>query len=328
MEEYELIEYLKGTLDQEASREVEEWISSSDENQKTIENLYVLLFVSDRMMAKSEINVNKAFDEFQQSKKSKTLSNKVRSFPILLRVASIAAIFILLLLFGTFTTLLLLERQSSPIVVSTDLGERVKVILPDGSKVWLNAYSHLEYKQSFFSRNRKADLKGEAYFEVSHNNILPFVVANNDAEIKVLGTKFNVRSNDDENYLSTTLIEGAVLFSDHSSVQSIELEPGQELIFNKKTHQVQVKQLSFPQDMVGWVEGKLIFENTSLEEIAKSLERHYNVNIEFKDENVKKERFNAEFEMADNIYQILSTLELTRKFNYERDKREIVISSE
>ncbi|MDI9604634.1 MAG: DUF4974 domain-containing protein [Bacteroidota bacterium] len=327
MEEYILIDYLKGKLDPVEASKVEEWVSLSDEHRATLENLYVLMFVGDRVKAQSEIDVERAYEEFKQRLATLSRERKVKRIPTWRRVASVAAIIAVLFFSGTFGTLLLMERNVEPLRITTDLGERVQIKLPDGSNVWLNTYSSLEYKQSYFPRVRRVNLKGEAYFDVAHNRSLPFIVANNGSQIEVVGTQFNVRCNDDENFLSATLMEGAILFSNPASDSDIMLKPGQELLFDKETRQVQVKELTHPEDMVGWKEGRLIFENASLSEIAKTLERHYNVEIVFKDDKVKNERFNAEFETTDNIYQILSMLELTQKFKYEINKREIVISS-
>ncbi len=327
MEEYILIDYVKGKLDPVEASKVEEWVSLSDEHRATLENLYVLMFVGDRVKAQSEIDVDRAYEEFKQRLATLSRERKVKRIPTWRRVASVAAIIAVLFFSGTFGTLLLMERNVEPLRITTDLGERVQIKLPDGSNVWLNTYSSLEYKQSYFPRVRRVNLKGEASFDVAHNRSLPFIVDNNGSQIEVVGTQFNVRCNDDENFLSATLMEGAILFSNPASDSDIMLKPGQELLFDKETRQVQVKELTHPEDMVGWKEGRLIFENASLSEIARTLERHYNVDIVFKDDKVKNERFNAEFETTDNIYQILSMLELTQKFRYEINKREIVISS-
>lgn len=326
MEENTLISYLKGTLSKEEQARVEEWISLSDDNYKLLEDLYVIRFIDERIQAKNSIDVNKKFAEFRRKNLLPQATKQKNTIKLWRRVASIAAIFIGLLL-GGILTLSWLEKNNQPLFVSTKLGERAQVTLPDGSKVWLNAYSSLEYKRSILARNRKALLKGEAYFEVAPNKSLPFVVYNNASEIKVLGTKFNVRCNDDENYISTTLMEGAVLFTNSESNVNVRLKPSQELIFDKTTNSYKLRELNTPEEILGWIDGKLLFENASLEEIAQSLQRHYNVNITFTDEKAKHERFNAEFEMADNIYQILSILELTNKFTYEIHQRNISISS-
>lgn len=330
MDENFLIEYIKGTLSEDDTRKVEVWMTQSDDNRQTIENLYLLFFVNNRLAALNEVDVNAAFDEFKQtnphfarSRGKQNLKTTIWTF----KSISIAAISIFAVLSLSFLGIYLFDKNSKPLVVSTRLGERAQIVLPDGSKVWLNACSDLTYKKTFFSHKREAKLNGEAYFEVAPNSTYPFIVSHQGSEIKVLGTKFNVKCNIDEDYFKTTLLEGSILFTNQHEKIAQKLKPNQELIFNKVSHQFQSKNLTNPQEILSWINGKLLFENASLEEIVNSLERHYNVNIQFADEKVKAERFNADFEMADNIYQILSILELTRKFDYEINQRDILISS-
>lgn len=328
MEELILIKYLKGTLDAELCQKVEEWALLSEENKKILEDLYVVMFVNDRMVAKNEVDVNKAYTDFQRKKTQlSATSQKTKTIQLWRKAAAVAAISIVVLLSGALTMITLLERNSQSLMVSTKLGERAQVTLPDGSTVWLNACSKLEYRKSFFSPKRKTQLSGEAYFDVAHNKRFPFVVMNNGSEIKVLGTKFNVKCNEDDDYIITSLMEGSVQFSDVNIRSLIKLKPNEKLIFDKNTHQFEVEKIVSQEDVTAWINGKLLFENNSLEEIARSLEKHYNVHITFGDENAKNIRFNAEFEMADNIYQIMSILELTDKFTYQIDNRNIVISS-
>lgn len=327
MEEYTIIAYLKGELDSDASQRVETWICLSDENRKIAENIYVLLFVDERIRAKNEIDTGKAFDEFRKKNSSFSTTRKTTKTIAWQKISAIAAIFIIGILSATLLSLVFLENSAEPMIVSTKLGERAHVTLPDGSSVWLNACSRLEYKKSILSRKRKATLDGEAYFEITRNRALPFVVAHDKSQIKVLGTKFNVRCNNDEAYLKTTLLEGAVHFSNKKSKVSVTLKPGEELLFDQFEGRTTLTTLTTPKEIIGWIDGKLLFENISLEEIAKSLERNYNVRIHFADEDVKQKRFNAEFEVADNIYQILSILELTNTFTYQIDNREITIFS-
>lgn len=94
--------------------------------------------------------------------------------------------------------------------VVTQLGERSQVVLPDGTKVWLNSSSSVEYVAPFFSRQRRVKMEGEAYFEVEHDRRAPFVVSTNGLDIEVLGTRFNIRNDDNEHRVTTVLLEGAV----------------------------------------------------------------------------------------------------------------------
>ena len=326
MEEQILIKYIQGKLAPKSVEEVENWIQLSDENRKAVEDLYVLLFLNDRMDAKREIDVNETYKEFKQITQARLQVSDKKIIPLWRKVAGVAVVAAIILFSGLLSMFAYMDKQTQPMLVSTKVGERAEVLLPDGSRVWINACSSLEYKKLFLSRKRKIKLTGEAYFEVAHNAYFPFIVQNNKTEVRVLGTKFNIRSNDDDNYITTTLFNGSISFSDNEKL-NITLKPGEELVFDKTTRTAQVRSLDYPEDALNWINGKLMFENSTLEDIAKNLERHYNVNIRFKDDNVKQKRFTAEFESADNIYQILSILELTQKFNYKIEGRRIFIWS-
>lgn len=328
MEDFVLIKYLKGFLDEDSRQKVEEWILLSEENRKTLEDLYVVTFLDDRLAAKNEVDVEKAYSRFLQLKKQRAISTpKTKTVQLWEKVAAVAAIFVAVVFTGTLSLVALLEKNSQSLIVSTKLGERAQVQLPDGSTVWLNACSKLEYRKSFFSPKRKTQLSGEAYFDVAHNRLFPFIVTNDGSEIKVLGTKFNVRCNEDENHITTSLMEGSIQFSDVNVESSVKLKPNERLVFDKKTHQFKIDEIISKEEVTAWINGKLLFENNSLEEIARSLEKHYNVHITFDDDNAKNIRFTAEFEMADNIYQIFSILELTNTFTYQINNRDIVIFS-
>lgn len=327
MDEQIVIKYLKGELDEAQCKSVEEWIAASEDNRREMETLYYIIFVNERVDAMDTIDTEAALQRFKEKagvKKSKERHPKIVWYK---RVAVAAALLLLLLASGVFATLTMMEHNAQPMIVSTRLGERAHVTLPDGSQVWLNACSSLEYSKSFFSPRRKAELNGEAYFEVAHNRRFPFVVSNEHMEITVLGTKFNVRANSDEEQITTNLIEGSVRYRDQNNGRDIIMNPSERLIVDKLTDRFRVEENSLVEEATAWIDGRLIFENSSLEEIARSLEKHYNVHISFADARVKELRFNAEFDMADNIFQILSILQMTNKFTHSIDQRDVMIMS-
>lgn len=326
MTETILIDYLKGQLSHKQRDEVEDWYNQSADNRKKLEDLYFLLFVSDRVSALESIDENKAFEEFKKKLQQKA---PVRKISLLRRVAAIAAIFLGLFLAGSTTTLFLLSKSPQQMTVATQLGERAKITLPDGTDVWLNACSNLQYSKSLLSRKRNVTLSGEGYFEVASKKTSPFIVSNKSSKIEVLGTKFNVKCNNDEDFIAASLLEGSVLFAEEHNNLKVILKPGEEILYNRLNNNYSVHPISSNEDITGWINGKIIFTNATLEEIAKKLERHYNVKIIFADDKVRKERFNADFEATDNIFQIISVLEATKKLKYElhNNNREIIISS-
>jgi ferric-dicitrate binding protein FerR (iron transport regulator) len=162
-------------------------------------------------------------------------------------------------------------------------------------------------------------MTGEAYFEVLHNKNAPFIVNSRKLNTTVLGTKFNIRANEDDAYITTTLLEGSIVVSkaDAPDHKSITLKPNQQLKYDYNTGNYTVLECPSSKDYICWIDNKLYFENTKLSEIVKNLERHYNVNFTFASEKIKNETFTCDFNSNENIYQILAILKLTGKFDYK-----------
>lgn len=155
-------------------------------------------------------------------------------------------------------------------------GEKLQVMFQDGSRVWLNSDTRLRYPKVFAGNERKVILEGEAYFKVNGEKKRPFLVSlSNNLKIKVTGTSFNVRAYHNDGEIVTSLDEGKIsLFGDRE--MEYALLPGQIASYNKSLAKV-----SIGQTVIGgssqWKENKLVFENTHLEEVIKTLERWYNV---------------------------------------------------
>lgn len=332
-----LIDYLKGNLSIADRNVVECWYLESKENQKILEQLYFTLFVSDRLGVMDSIDVDKSLQEFKRRLRAKENASeensvenieesKVRKFHYSRYIA--AAIFIGVLFAGGLTVERVMKKMAAPFIVMTNLGERAQVSLPDGTKVWLNACSMVEYKNSLFSNERNVTMNGEAYFEVKKDKDAPFIVNSNGMLTHVLGTKFNIRANKDERYVIATLLEGSILVtSSKLDEQGVKMKPDQQLKLDTKTGKCTLSDCSLTKDYIGWISGTLHFEQATLAEIALSLERYYNVHISFENDRIKQERFTCDFETNENIHQILSILELTDKLDYKIDKRNVLIFS-
>lgn len=163
--------------------------------------------------------------------------------------------------------------------LTTPRGGKFKVVLADGTTVWMNSASALTYPTAFIGSNRTVQLKGEAYFEVAKNTAMPFIVQVNDLNVKVTGTHFNINSYADENTITTTLFEGGVQVSDHNNTQL--LIPGQQAIADKTTHTL-VKEKANLRQVLSWKDGLFIFDGKQKSEILRELSRWYNIDIEDK----------------------------------------------
>ena len=162
--------------------------------------------------------------------------------------------------------------------LSTPRGRQFKLQLPDGSKVWLNAASSIRYPTAFAGNERKVEVTGEAYFEVASNATMPFRVnVSNRANIEVLGTSFNVNSYENENNISTTLIEGAVKVSVDGSNRSAILKPGQQASIQDGSNNLAVLNDVDTDKIIAWKNGYFNFGKATLPEVMRQLERWYDI---------------------------------------------------
>lgn len=237
-------------------------------------------------------------------------------------------------------------EQEELLTVTTPRGGQYQITLADGTKVWLNAASSITFPAKFNGTERKVNLKGEAYFEVSkvwferragkskkdETNRLPFIVETRQQQIKVLGTHFNVNGYTDENSIKTTLIEGSVQVSaiknatDNKSNQTnaVILSPGQQAEFSKGTIQVNLVDTD---NTLAWKNGKFSFKNESLQSIMKKVARWYDVDVEFENEQVMSKTFTGKVSRYDKASEVLKILEMTGGARFKIDGRKITVSS-
>jgi transmembrane sensor len=228
--------------------------------------------------------------------------------------------------------------------VETRMGTRSRMVLPDGTTVWLNAGSVLTYPPSFYSPNREVTLDGEAFFDVVKDPAHPFIVHASNMNIKVLGTSFNVKAYSRDKTIETTLIKGAVEISrkDAPNAPRILLRPNEKLIFHALpptrsqetpvTGTVEVaalKPYKGPDDVIetAWIRNRLEFRGDSFEDLASKMERWYNVRISFAVDSMRQDpqyRFTGSFE-KESVSEALDALKLTAKFNYKIDNNDIEI---
>lgn len=241
------------------------------------------------------------------------------------RVAAAAAILIFGILAGGTVTYFgsKVNKVTEQLVFETPRGEKSMVKLPDGSEIWLNANSRLIYN-SFSATHRQVELKGEAFFKVTHNEKAPFVVRTNECDIKVLGTTFNVMAYDEFGRKEITLLSGKVnVLADGTEHV---LTPGQSLIL--KNHSTQVKKVD-SSEASAWVENKFNFHNIPLSELMKRLENWYDVDITLENLSGREENFTGTFKNEETIWQVLDAIQVNTPIQYKKsDLRQIQIKVE
>ena len=207
-------------------------------------------------------------------------------------------------------------------ILSTPMGGEYRLVLPDGSKVWLNSGSTLRFPTLFNGPERIVELKGEAYFEIAKNAQMPFRVRTNNAmDIKVLGTHFNVMAYDDEKNINTTLIEGSVEVLKGSG--KTLLKPGQEAILNRGSGNIKVAPADVEQ-AIAWKNGNFIFYNENIESIMRKVSRWYNVDVFYQGNLINKD-FAGTISRNKNVSELLKMLELTGAVHFSIDGRRITV---
>ena len=223
--------------------------------------------------------------------------------------------------------------------ISTRYGSRTDIVLPDGTKVWLNAGSKLTYDKTFGETVRNVKLTGEAYFDVVHNSDKPFVIHTTAMDIKVLGTEFNVKSYPDERTAEASLIRGSIEVTlNDIRAEKIVMKPNEKLVVSNEEQEAdtvirQVKKQAnhdtpifslehlnyFSLDSTiletSWVNNRLIFEDESFEEVATRMSRWYGVEFEFGNDDIRKLRFTGNFK-NESVVDALKAMQITADFSY------------
>jgi ferric-dicitrate binding protein FerR (iron transport regulator) len=197
---------------------------------------------------------------------------------------------------------------------------RVQFSLPDGTTGWLNSSSSIRYN-SDFKKDRQVTLKGEAFFNVFKDKKSPFIVTAKEVKVKVLGTKFNIASYDNEKNVEVVLEEGSLLFTETKQNKSYTMFPNDLILYDKAKEDF-TKDIVQPQKYLSWTEGKLVFRNDPLDVLARRLARWYNVDVEVKIDLTDDLRLRATF-IDEGLEEVLSLLKRSMPVDYKIEDREI-----
>ena len=207
-------------------------------------------------------------------------------------------------------------------------GKRFDVVLSDGTHVFLNSGTSLQYPVQFIKGfDRDVFLTGEAYFEVAKDSEHPFTVHADELDIEVLGTKFNVSHYPEDTNINTVLIEGSVEL--HKKPKEGEsgggnlLKPGFKAEWRKAAHDIAIKKVN-TRNYTDWVQGKLVFRNTPFRKIRQSLERRYNVTIKNRNKDLDEQLFDATFDI-ETIEEVLESFNKSYAIKYKIKDNEVII---
>lgn len=284
--------------------------------------------------------INKKFLPELQQPAVKTLSVAHKKTKTWLGYISFAAASVIAIVLGFYflnKSTVTEAVKTSKNEMTTPKGSKSKVVLPDGTKVFLNADSRIVYEEDFNKKTREVALTGEAYFDVMHDAARPFIIHTGKADIKVLGTTFNVRNYPGEEFIETALIRGRIEVSlENDQSKKIILKPSEKLVLSRKTiadkesksgNVLILSHITLKDSVVAetsWMNNRIILIDKPLYEIATELERQFNMKVIFKSPATKNYHYTINVENS-SPQEIMEILELSRKINYTLTKNNELI---
>lgn len=317
--------YLTGQCSEEELIEVNAWMKESEENARQLfrmEEIYHLgkfdQYTDEQRILRAEKQLYKKLDE-EKGKQSKILSMH--------RWMKYAAVIAAMLVMGGGIGYWFYQsgnNQQMMVAVASE-GIVKEVVLPDGSKVWLNNAATLKYPREFSEKERNVYLEGEAYFEVTKNRHKPFTVQSDAIRVRVLGTTFNLKSDKRCRIAEATLIEGEIEVKGNKEEGQIILTPGQRAELNKNNGRLTVKQVDAKLDAV-WHDNLIPFQKADIFTITKALERFYNVKIILSPDIQTGKTYSGVLKRKSNIESVLKSLQNSIPIDYKIVGNNIFIS--
>lgn len=303
MDKEVLQRYVEGNVTQEEVDAVVDWLDADEDHVREFMALHKLNDITLLNQQSSHLIIRKKIFPFRK---------------IGMELAKIAAVLLICLGGMKFFD----DSESSPVEPITfqtlivPAGQRAELILPDSTKVWVNARSKLVYPTSFGNGIRHVELNGEAYFDVKHNELHPFVVKTSRMDIQVLGTEFNVMAYAEVSTFNVALLRGCIELQSPAlsnkyrmnEMEQVRLQDG-KLIAGK------IDDL----DYFKWKEGLLCFNNESVESIIDKLRLYYDTSIDVHNKKFLKSRYSGKFRTKDGVEQVLKVLQIEHKFTYTKN---------
>ena len=341
-----IVRHLCGDTTPEEQTELQQWTSSSADNERYYLQQRELWFSATDADELSKYNKEAAYAHFRRRvAEAESENQKPDANPRPLHFLRYVAAAVVLCLVGFFayrSGQQTLTAEFTDIVIEAPQGSHTQMTLPDGSRVWLNAGSKIAYSQGFGLKDRIVRLVlGEGYFEVARNERLPFSVSSENLKVEVLGTKFNFRDYPDDAEAIVSLQEGSVALSARPAVElspertlnsklstlNSKLIPGQAAIYNKHTGKMTILQAPVA-EASQWTQGILVFNGEPLPDIVRKLERSYNVKITLADKSLSELRFHGDFaRMEQSLREVLDVLAATGRLRYEIAGNQVTIYS-
>ena len=207
-------------------------------------------------------------------------------------------------------------------------GKRSKVILSDGTTVWVNSGSKLIYPTTFADNSREIYMEGEAYFEVNEDKERPFIVQTKNMDIKVLGTGFNITAYANEAKASAVLVHGSIEMKTNKNSLFLQkkeiLKPNERALYDHSNQTLQIKEVD-TEYYVSWTKGYLKFNNSKLQTIINKMEKYYDVDVSIQDPALLNKTFTGKLDLKQDIEEVLEIICATTSLQYIKDERRYVL---
>lgn len=299
--------FFEGRATTDEEMRVREWMEASEENRRA--------YFRERKMYDMTLLLT---DEAEIKSAPKPAKKNVRFFIKFIEIAAVAVVTLVITLFYKNR-----EEQNYWLTaqkISAPAGQRVQLELSDGTQVWLNARTKIEYPAAFVGKDRRVKLDGEAYFQVAKNASKPFIVQTSKGDVEVLGTKFNVESYSDDNTFTTALMEGAVKVT--AGGYQCNLKPNQMAYL--KDGKIRVAPIE-DYNPYRWREGIISFKNETFPDIIHEFEKYYGVEFRIENKTVMSYRCSGKFRHSDGVQYALRVLQKDVDFKFTRDEENHII---
>ncbi len=279
----------------------------------------------------SSMLLEKVFSRISSYQKTTSLESNFSLSRILKVYKRIAAV--LILPFIGLGILYLVSQNGQPTAQFTETiavrGQKSQIVLSDGTKVWLNSDTKIKYPADFNEKQRQVYLDGEAFFDVQKNDQKPFVVYTSDVDVKVLGTKFNVKAYSNESGVETTLFEGKInlVLKDPISDQSLEKEmfPRQSFLYSKTEKTLTHRPFQF-EEINGWKNNQLIFKDDTFSSLVSKIERWYDVEVIYDEKQFDGQLLTVELYEGERLDMLMQIISEALSVNYQYKNGKVILT--
>lgn len=313
MDREQLYKFFEGTTSVEEGMAIKSWAESSTENEQAFydeRKMFDALLLHSNVLRDSAPCDNEAE---ASTLKPKTIRPNIPKMEWLKMVGVAFLTLSISYFYQQYKESLYAQSMN---IISVPAGQRTNITLPDGSNVWLNARTTIQYANSFNRNERVVILKGEAYFDVAKDEKHPFIVQTEKYDVEVLGTQFNVSAYPGEEEFETALMQGSVKINLQADPdKSIRLVPDQKAVL--KDGKLEVTKLD-DYDSYRWKDGLICFKNESFLDIMECFEKYYGVKIIINNKEALKYCYTGKFRQADGIDYALNILQKDINIKYKK----------